>query len=311
MADQIDPQLMGLLEELGSAGVPPWHQLSVKSARRIEQEVFDELPGPSMGRIHEVGIPGPAGNVALRIFTPSEVTEDPLPILVYLRGGGWVVGTLDSDDGVCRGIADQANCIVVSVDYSRAPEYAFPVAVHETLQAVKWCKRNASAFGGNPDRIGIAGSSAGGNLAASATLLAREQGGPCLQCQILVYPMLDYNLERDSYQEHAGGPLIGREDVKWFWDQYLPDPVDAYNPLASPLRMSDLSGLPPTTIVTAGFDPLRDEGIAYAEQLENSNVAVKHRHYPSLTHIFLNLAPAVDTAEGALNEISEDVKIYL
>ena len=308
---QIDHELKELLQEFASAGIPPWNQLSIHSARRIEQKILEDPPGPSIQRIHEMGFSGPAGEVRVRIFTPDNAGPEPLPVLVYLRGGGWVVGNLDSDEGVCRGIAKCVGCIVVSVDYSRAPEHNFPVSVKETYQALNWCADNASAFGGDPNRIGVAGSSAGGNLAASTTILARETGRPSIEGQILFYPMLDPNQDRDSYHEYEDGPLITRDDIAWFWDHYLSDRIHAHNPLATPLRSRNLSGLPPTTVVTAGIDPLRDEGIAYAERLDDAGVNVKHRHYPELTHIFLNLAPAVESADEALKEVSEDIQEYL
>lgn len=325
-ADSLDSQLATVIAEIEAEGVPAWHELSVDAARRVEDEVFAGGDAPAMDLVRDLAFDGPHGEVPVRVYRPeSEAgvgsgtgarvgndsgteTGDPARTLVYFHGGGWTLGTLDSIDGVCRRLADRADAVVVSVDYRLAPEHPFPVAADEAAAAVAWVAENASAFGGDPDRIGVAGTSAGGNLAAVACLHARAFDGPEIAGQFLLYPITDARTDTDSYRENAGGPLLTRADMAWFVDQYLRSPVDAANPYVSPLRADDLSDLPPATVVTAGFDPLRDDGVRYADRLAEAGVSVEHRHYPAMAHGFLSLADRVDTAEDAMVGLVSDVR---
>jgi acetyl esterase len=235
--------------------------------------------------------------------------------LVHFHGGGWTLGTLDSIDGPCRELATRADAVVVSVDYRLAPEHPFPAAVDEAAAAVAWVARNAVTFGGDPDRIGVSGTSAGGTLALASALHAREFGdesagtdSPDLAGQFLLYPIGGHDFETDSYRENADGPLLTRADMRWFFEQYLRSPVDAHNPFAVPLCADDLGDLPPATVVTAGFDPLRDDGVALAERFEREGTPVDHRHYPAMTHGFCSLADRVAVAEEALSAVAGDVR---
>lgn len=303
MRTELDPQLAAVVEDVEREGLPQWHAMSVESARRIEDEVFSGGASPPVDAVRDFAILGPGGDLPVRVYRP-DVDEDGAPVLVYYHGGGWTLGTLDSIDGVCRRLARRAGCVVVSVDYRLAPDHPFPAAVDDAFAAVEWVAEHAATVGGDPDCVAVGGTSAGGNLAAATALRAREAGGPALRAQVLLYPMLDRDFERSSYEENADGPLLSRADVEWFWDLYLRSPVDGYNPFAAPLRALDLSGLPPTVVVTAGHDPLRDEGVAYAERLEADGVDVVHDHRPGMAHGFLSLTESVDKADAALDDVT-------
>jgi acetyl esterase len=304
---ELDPDAAALIEELEAAGVPEWHALSVEGARRVEDEVFAAGSGePPVETVHDVSIAGPAGALGLRAYSPAGA--DGAPTLVFLHGGGWVLGTLDGIDDVCREIATRAGAVVLSVEYSRAPEHEFPTQVEEAYAAASWAAEYADAFGGDPDRVAVGGTSAGGNLAAAAALLARERDGLDLAGQLLCYPITDHSFDTESYREHADFPLLTRADMEWFWEQYLRSDVDGHNPLASPLRAPDLSGLPSAVVLTAGFDPLRDEGAAYADRLADAGVPVAHRQYDRLPHSYLSLAADVAAADDAMDWLAAQLQ---
>ncbi len=310
MRGTLDPDVEAVIEELQDLGVPEWHALSVESCRRIEDEVFSEGAGePPVAQTRELSIDGPAGDIRLRLYWPT--LERDLPVLVYFHGGGWVVGTLDGVDDICRRLAVDGDCLVVSVDYHLAPEHRFPTQVEEAHRVVGWVAEHAASFGADPARLAVGGTSAGGNLATVATLCARERDGPAVAFQLLLYPITDARFDTTSYEENASGYLLSRASMQWFWNHYLRSDLDGYNPFAAPLRAEDLSGLPPATVVTAGFDPLRDEGVAYAERLEAAGVPVTHRHYPGMCHGFLSLTDEVEAAETAMQAVTGDVNTAL
>ena len=273
------------LDELESEGVPPFSALSVRGARDLHRRLSAPPTEPEpVGSVRDFRIPGPEEDVPVRVYAPEG--EGPFPVLVYYHGGGWVVGSLDGVDSLCRALTEAADCMVVSVDYRLAPEHPFPAPVEDAYAAFRWVADTVDAVGGDPDRVAVGGDSAGGNLAAAVSLLARDRGGPTPDYQLLVYPATDPALATDSYAENAEGYFLTRDDMAWFWDHYLASDVDAANPYAAPLRARDLSGLPPATVVTAGFDVLRDEGVAYAERLAADGVDVDHRHYERMIHGF-------------------------
>lgn len=312
-ASELDPELRTVVEEFEALGLPDWSDLSASAARRVEDELFSGEPEPAVADVTDLGFDGPHGEVPVRVYRPEPAVEssDPVRTLVYFHGGGWTLGTLDSIDGLCRELATRADAVVVSVDYRLAPEHPFPVAVDEATAAVEWVASVASRFGGDPDRLGVAGTSAGGALAFAAALGAREFDGPDLSGAYLLYPIAGHDFETDSYRENADGPLLTRTDMRFFFDQYLRTPVDAYNPFAVPLRAATFDGLPPTTVVTAGFDPLRDDGVELAARLADDGTPVTHRHHPAMAHGFLSLTDRVSAAEDALESVVDDVRSTL
>jgi acetyl esterase len=307
MSEQLDPQVRAVIEEIQAMGVPEWHAMSVESARRVEDEVFASGSGqPPVETVRDLAFDGPDGEVPLRVYSPD--ADGPAPVLVYFHGGGWMLGTLDGVDDICRELATRVGAVVVSVDYRLAPEHPFPEPLADAYAAIEWATAHADAFGGDPERVGVGGTSAGGNLAAAVALLAREHDGPDLAAQLLCYPITNHDFDTDSYAENASDYLLTRADMEWFWDQYLRSDVDGHNPFASPLRARDLSGLPPATVVTAGFDPLRDEGAAYADRLAMAGVPVEHLDYERLCHGFLSMTDAVDAAADAMGEVTASVR---
>lgn len=324
MRESLDPEVSAVIDDIDRQGVPEWHAMGVECARRVEDEVFSSGTGPPVELVRDLSVPGPDGDIPVRVYRPEG--DEPHPLLVYYHGGGWVLGTLDSVENVCRELADRTGCIVVSVDYRLAPEHQFPAAVDDAYTALEWVAENATSLGGDPTRIGVAGTSAGGNLAAATALRVRTVNGEeswegCerpghatstvdLSYQLLLYPITDYAFDTQSYEE-CGDHLLSRADMEWFWEQYLRSPVDGHNPFASPLRARDLSGVAPATVVTAGYDPLRDEGRAYADRLAEAGVLVDHEHYPSMCHGFLSLTDDVEVADDAMDTIADRVRSKL
>ena len=313
-APELDPELAAVVEEIRAMGLPDWHQCSVESARRTEDEVFSGEPEPPVADVRDLAFDGPHGDVPVRVYRPENAVAAArgsgprARTIVYFHGGGWTLGTLDSIDGLCRELATRSNAVVVSVDYRLAPEHPFPVAVDEAAAAVEWVADVVTRFGGSPDRLGVAGTSAGGTLALAAALHGREFGGPDLAGQFLLYPIAGRVGETDAYRENADGPLLTRADMAWFMEQYLRSPVDAYNPFALPLAADDLGGLPPATVVTAGYDPLRDDGLALVDRFEAEGTTVRGRHYPSMAHGFLSVSDRVSVAAEALAAVAGDVR---
>jgi acetyl esterase len=302
----LDPEAAAVVEDIRAAGVPPWHAMSVEGARRAEDEVFAAGAGePPVETVRDLAIDGPEGSIPVRVYRPAGATA--APTVVFYHGGGWVLGTLDGIDDVCRELATRAGAVVVSVDYHLAPEHQFPTQVEEAHAAASWMAEYADAFGGDPGRVAVGGTSAGGNLAAATALLARERGDPDLAGQLLCYPITNHAFDTDSYREHGDFALLSRADMEWFWDNYLRSDVDGLNPLASPLRAPTLSGLPPATVLTAGVDPLRNEGRAYADRLQEAGVPVAHRQEDRLPHGYLSLADDVAAADDAVDWLADRV----
>ncbi len=253
---------------------------------RITREGVPPVPlgtPEAVHRVEETRI-GAAAQ-AVRVYTPESAT--PRPIVVYFHGGGWVTGDLEMHDNTCRRIANAGPCVVVNAGYRLAPEYPFPVPMQDCYDALVWVAANAAAFGGDPSKLAVAGSSAGGNLAACVALRARDEGGPALGLQVLLYPVLDSTLSSASYTENADAPVLTRDQMSNFWDQYLARDEDRVNPYASPRHAATLAGLPPSVVVTTELDPLRDEGESYAERLRADGVATMGLRYADQVHGFL------------------------
>jgi acetyl esterase len=247
-------------------------------------------------------VPGPHGDIPVRVYVP-QVSGDggrALPLVVYVHGGGWVFMSIETHDTTCRRLALQSGAIVVSVEYRLAPEHPFPIPLDDAFAATEWVVAHASELGGDASRVAVMGDSAGGNLSAAIALLARERGGPKLAAQVLVYPALDPAGDTPSYRENASGYLLDEPGMRWFWSQYLQDGDHEKNPLAAPLRAEDLAGLPPATIITAEFDPLRDEGEAYAARLREAGVPATATRYDGMIHGFLGMPAMFDDADAAM-----------
>ncbi|WP_251552528.1 alpha/beta hydrolase [Neobacillus muris] len=302
----LDPQAKFLLEQLEAAGGPAMETLLPEQARQaIDLGTLAGEP-EEVAKVENRTIPGPAGEIPVRIYTPAG--EGPFPVLVYCHGGGWVIGNLDTMDGPCRMLANKAGCVVISVDYRLAPEHKFPAAAEDAYAAVKWVAENASAIQGDANRIAIGGDSAGGNLTAVTALMAREKGGPSLACQLLIYPVTNHSYETESYQENAEGYFLTKNMMIWFWNHYLRNEQDGLNPYASPLKAGDLSGLPPALVITAGFDPLRDEGEAYGDLLKEAGVPVEATRYDGMIHGFFGMPGILDDSKKAIDQAANALK---
>jgi acetyl esterase len=299
----VNPQAQEILDARATAGVPPtWEQTPAQVRAGVEPMVQMIGPGPEVASVRDISIPGQAGAIPARVYSP---TDDPPGTVVYYHGGGWVLGSVDDWDAVTRALAVASGCRLVSVDYRLAPEHRFPAAVDDAYDALAWVG-SALADGGP---LVVAGDSAGGNLAAVAALRARDAGGPALALQVLVYPVTDHDVDRPSYCSYDGREfIVNRGDMVWFWDQYAPDPAARSNPYASPLRATDLTGLPPAYIVTAEHDPLRDEGFAFADRLRAARVPVEHRHYGSQIHGFFTLVNVLDDADKSVAEAGSAIR---
>jgi len=240
----------------------------------------------------------------VRIYRPTSASG-PVPTVVYAHGGGFVFCDLDSHDGLCRSLANLIPAVVVSVAYRLAPEAPWPAAAEDVYAVTHWAARNADALGGDASRIVVSGDSAGGNLAASVAVMARDRGAPTLAGQLLLYPMIAPSFDNESYRLFGDGYYNPRRALEWYWDQYVPSPADREHPYAAPLN-ADLGGLPPAVLITAGHDPLRDEGIAFGNALADSGVPTTHRHYEGGIHGFMTM-PTLDLAQQARRESAREL----
>lgn len=242
------------------------------------------------------------GEIAVRVYRPT--AEPNAPVVVFFHGGGWVLCDLDSHDSTCRRIANDSGCVVVATEYRRAPEFRFPVPVEDCYAALLWAHANAADIGGDPDRLAIFGDSAGGNLAAAVAQMSRDRGGPVLKLQILAYPVIDARCDTPSHKRFGRELNLSSSEVKWCWDQYLSSPADAANPYASPNRAASLAGLAPALIISPEYDPLCDEGAAYAAALTAAGVPTTYSLYPGMIHSLLAFSAALPPAEQAFAEIA-------
>lgn len=302
----LDPQAKFLLEQMEAAGAPPMSSLSPEEARMTTD--FSQLAGApeEVAKINNRTIPGPAGEIPVRIYTPEG--EGPFPALVYYHGGGWVIGDLETVDVPCRMLANRANCVVVSVDYRLAPEHKFPAAADDSYAAAKWVVENAASIEVDADRVAIGGDSAGGNLAAVVALMARDKGEISLAYQMLIYPVTNHSYATESYTENADGYLLTKDSMVWFWDHYLRNEDDGKNPYASPLQAKDLSGLPPALVLTGEFDPLRDEGEAYAQRLKEAGVEVEAARYDGMIHGFFWMPGVLEQGRKSIEQAANALK---
>jgi acetyl esterase len=303
----LHPQAQAFLDKITAAGVPPVEALTLEELRMAIawRRSYAGLP-EATAKVEDRTILTPTGELPLRIYTPEG--QAPFPVLVFFHGGGWTTGDLDTMDTPLRALTNRAGCVVVSVDYRLAPEHKFPAAVEDAYTATRWVAENASVVQGDPTRIAVGGDSSGGNLAAAVALMARDRGEPSLIYQLLVCPVTNHDFSTLSYQENADGYLLTKGSMVWFWNQYLKDEKDGHNPYASPLQAQDFSGLPPALVITAEYDPLRDEGEAYAARLQKAGVSVVTKRYEGMIHGFFEMAALLDTSRLAIEEAAQALR---
>ena len=302
----VHPHAQAIIEMLDAAGGLNFDEETAQQARDRFLAMRVPIELEPVAKMEDRAIPGPAGDIPVRIYTPEGA--GPFPALVWFHGGGWVLGDLDGADPTCCLLANAAACVVVSVDYRLAPEAKFPAAADDCYSATVWVAENASALGLNPSRIAVGGDSAGGNLAAVVSQMARDRGGPAVVHQLLVYPVTDRDFSTVSYADNADGYLLTRASMEWFWDHYLNEPADAANAYAAPSQAKDLTGLPAATVLTAEFDPLRDEGEAYAAKLRAAGVNTVCTRYDGMIHGFFTMANALEDGRRAVAEAGQSLR---
>ena len=308
----LDPQVKALLEGMAENPAPRIIDVPVPDGRAMYRGIAAtlDLQGVAIGKVEDRNIPGPAGEIPVRIYTPVAAGSDALPVLVYYHGGGWVIGDLETHDALCRTLANEAGCKVVAVDYRLAPEHVFPAAVDDCYAALKWVEANGASIGVDATRIAVAGDSAGGNLAAVISQVAKAEKGPRIALQLLIYPVTDTDVDTGSYKENESGYFLERDGMIWFFDHYLKG-ADRNDPRVAPLKAVSLAGLPPAYVVTAGFDPLRDEGRAYADALKAAGVPTEHVNYEGMIHGFFNLQGVLDVGREAVKSAAKALKTGL
>ncbi len=297
----LDPQAKAVMDQVAALGFPAVHTVSPQQARANGQ-ARPRAAGPEVARVEDRTIPGPDSQLSVRIYTP--LGSGPFPALVWFHGGGWVVGDLESADATARHLTLGAGCVVVSVDYRLAPEAKFPGPAEDCYAATQWVAEHAAEIGVMGNNLAVGGDSSGGNLAAAVCLMVKDRGGPPVGMQLLVYPVTDRNFQTDSYVENAEGYNLTRDTMIWYWDQYLASDADGNNAYAAPQQAQDLRGLPPALVITAEYDPLRDEGEAYAHRLEAAGVPTTCTRYPGMIHGFFGMSAAVDKGKDAVAQAS-------
>lgn len=308
----LDPDLVPLEQQLRS--LPAMSLGSPAEARerfrRMCVAAQRLVPEVEVGAVEDTEVPGAAGSLRARIYRPPG--GEPTPTLLFIHGGGFVIGGIDSYDRQCRVLCREAGATVLAIEYRLAPDDRFPAAVDDSVAACRWALGNVNRLGGDPDRVAIGGDSAGGNLAAVTAQSMRDEGRvPALSAQLLLYPVTDFSSRRPSHAENGEDAFLSRDDMDWFERNYLGEDDQASDPRASPLLASDLSGLPPAVVVTAELDPLRDDGEAYAEALAAAGVPVARRRYDALVHGFFGMGQFSNTAESAVSAVCSDLREML
>lgn len=308
----LDPQAEKLLRALKEMGRQPMETMTPAEAR-VAARAFKDLGGEpeSVASVDHRFIPGPTADLPVRIYTPTDHGDAPLPALIYFHGSGWVILNIEICDSFSRALANRSGCLVVAVNYQKAPEHKFPVPFEDCYAATRWVFDNSRSLGIDPARIGIIGDSAGGNLAAAVTLRARDEDGPRLAYQVLVYPAVQYGWDTPSAVANAEGYLLQRATMQYYWTHYVNDPRDADNPYCSPLKAPDHSRLPPALIVSAEYDPLCDDGRNYAAKLNAAGVPVTFRLYQGMIHGFLWMSGVMDQSRALVDEIGREARSVL
>ena len=305
----LDPKAAKLIRMLKDLGGPALNEMTPAEAR-IAARAFAGLDGnpEPVADLCDRTIPGPEGAIPLRIYTPVGGHDRALPCLVYYHGGGWVVGDLDGVDTACRALANRAECRVVSVDYRLAPEHKFPAPLDDCYAALEWVAANGPSIGIDPARLAVGGDSAGGNLGAAVCIKARDERGPTLQMQLLIYPVTNHDFNSASYRDNGEGYVLTLDKMRWFWEHYLNNVGDGRNPLASPLLAPDLSRLQRAFVLTAEFDPLRDEGEEFAVRLREAGVPVRMTRYDGQIHGFFLRSGLFPAAATAIDDAAFELK---
>jgi acetyl esterase len=307
MPVNLDPDAAAVYKAFQEAGRPPYETVSPAEARELylKGRFVSNPEPPELASVKPLAIPSPTGSIPARIYMPKKTRQSGVgaPCLVFYHGGGWVIGDLDSHDVVCRKLADEGELIVISVDYRRAPEHKFPAAVDDAIEAAKWIAANAKQLGIDAARLMVGGDSAGGNLAAVVAIAARDGNGPAIAGQLLIYPATDFTMTHPSHGEPETSILLTHSVIKWFRDHYLNGAADVHDWRASPARAKTLVGLPPAYVLTAGADPLRDEGDEYAGRLKEAGVPVTYRTFPGQFHGFFTMGKLLPQANVAAREI--------
>ncbi|MFP3944506.1 MAG: alpha/beta hydrolase [Alphaproteobacteria bacterium] len=304
----VNPQIQAFLDQLAQTPAPQLWEMPLQEGRELYRMIarMTDPHDVSIGKVENTWFRGPAGDVAVRIYTPVAAGGSSLPGVVFFHGGGFVLGDLDTHDALCRQLANASGCRVMAVDYRRAPEHRFPAAVDDAFAAVKWIDQYANDLGVDANRIAVAGDSAGGNLAAVVSQMARKSDAD-IAYQLLIYPTTEAKADTESARRLAEGYFLERRSMDWFYEQYCPE-CDPADPRLSPLRADDLSGLPPAYVVVAGFDPLHDEGVAYARKMKEAGVEVELVNYPDMIHGFFNMTALTDTAREAVQAAGRALK---
>jgi acetyl esterase/lipase len=290
-----------LLDGLAQAGGVPLNELTPAEAREVYRGLIAFDQPEEVTRVDDRLVPADSGHdVPVRVYTPSDAVGGNAPLLIWIHGGGWVIGDLDTADATSRALANRSGAVTVSVDYRRAPEHPAPAALEDCLAALTWCVENAELLGVDASRVAVGGDSAGGNLTACLCQRVRDDYGPDIDFQLLVYPVTDCTLSSTSMEENAEGYFLTKSTMEWFVDQYVGD-NERKDPAVSPLHAETLAGLPPALVITAEFDPLRDEGVAYASGLRDAGVQVEHLQYDGQIHGFFQLAGVLDDGRHAVD----------
>lgn len=306
----LDSQVKSLLDGMAEQDAPPLHEMTPEEARATYLAMKDPLEAP-IGKVEDFSVPGPGGDISVRLYTPVAAGGGALPVLVYFHGGGWVIGDLETHDALCRTLANESGCKVLAVDYRMGPEDQCPAAVEDAYAAVQWVENNGAGVGIDVNSIGVGGDSAGGNLAAIVCQLAQSRKGPAIRHQLLIYPVTDTNTDTGSYQSFGVGFFLEKVTMEWFFDLYVGSAFDRSSPMIAPLKAASFAGLPSAYIVTAGHDVLRDEGAAYAAALKGAGVETAYVDYPGMIHGFFNLQAALDASRGAVSDAAKAVGIAL
>jgi acetyl esterase len=307
----LDPQMKQLLDTMAAANLPAFHTLPPAEARRLMSRRANQGTPEPLARVEDRKIPGPGGEIPVRICTPEGKAL--FGALVYFHGGGWVLGDIEMTDQPCRLLAKAAGCVVVSVEYRLAPEHKFPAAPEDCHAATRWVADNAAMIGVDPARIAVGGASAGATLAAAVAMMARDRGGPRIAYQLLVYPAMAATLDTPSQRQFSNDNyyVLSRADMEWFWGHYLNGDGDRTNPYACPAQAKTLRGLPPAFVITAEYDPLRDEGEAYAARLREEGVPAALKRFDGVTHGFFGMPAQLDKSRAAIVEAGSALRVAI